>query len=128
MAPKKLSVFVAGFIFFILIVNYAAMKFYWYYSIPWFDMLMHFFGGLWLGFAFIWLYQPGISYLKIIAGVLLFGVFWEVFEMVIHQSFLRDPFDLPDTLSDLFFDMLGGGVAVFYLINQKRNERDERSR
>ena len=128
MPRKKLPITVLALVFFILIVNYAAMKFHWYYSVPWFDMLMHFLGGLWLGLAFIWLYPAGTSYLKIIAGVLLVGVFWEIFELVIHQYFLRESFDLPDTLSDLFFDMLGGGVAVFYLINQKRDESRTKSR
>ena len=128
MPRKKLPITVLALVFFILIVNYAAMKFHWYYSVPWFDMLMHFLGGLWLGLAFIWLYSAGTSYLKIIAGVLLVGVFWEIFELVIHQYFLRESFDLPDTLSDLFFDMLGGGVAVFYLANQKRDESRTKSR
>ncbi len=121
MQSKKLSIFVAGFIFFILLVNYAAMKFHWYYSIAWFDMLMHFLGGLWLGFAFLWLKGAGASYPKILLGVLAVGILWEVFELLIHQQFLQEPFDLPDTFSDLFFDLLGGSVAFFW--QKTRNER-----
>ena len=100
------------------------MKFHWYYSLPWFDMLMHFLGGLWLGLAFVWLYPAGTSYLKIIAGVLLVGIFWEIFELIVNNYFPNEPLDWGDTLSDLSFDMLGGGVAVFYLINQKRDARN----
>jgi len=124
MPRKKLSITVLALVFFILILNYAAMKFHWYYSLLWFDMLMHFLGGLWLGLAFVWLYPAGTSYLKIIAGVLLVGIFWEIFELVVHNYFPDEALDWGDTLLDLFFDMLGGGVAVFYLINQKRDERN----
>ena len=124
MPRKKLSITVLALVFFILILNYAAMKFHWYYSLPWFDMLMHFLGGLWLGLAFVWLYPAGTSYLKIIAGVLLVGIFWEIFELIVNNYFPNEPLDWGDTLSDLSFDMLGGGVAVFYLINQKRDARN----
>jgi hypothetical protein len=34
------------------VADLAATKFFWYYSISWFDMLMHFSGGLWVGLFF----------------------------------------------------------------------------
>jgi len=130
MNKRKLSIRVAILIIFIFLVNFSAGKFHWYSSLPWFDMPMHFLGGMWLGLAFIWLLPPNqssrISILKIILGVLTIGLLWEVYEVLVDGAFSQKPFDLFDTVSDLFFDLAGGMTAVFYffkrIILQSSNE------
>ena len=122
MKRKKLSIRVGSLVVFIFIVNYLAMNFYWYWSIWWFDMPMHFLGGFWLGLFLIWLFplekMSGKMIFKIILGVLLIGIFWEIFEVIVNNNTLQLPFNTLDTLSDIFFDLAGGTFAVFYFLKR----------
>lgn len=114
-------------IFFIFILNYLAGKFYWYSAIWYFDMIMHFLGGLWSGLACIWFFSRvsqsfstslgSISFntvLKILFGVLAIGIAWEIFELYFINHIASNPFDLRDTISDIFFDLSGGIFAILY--------------
>lgn len=42
-----------AFLIFILALHAVAFSNYWYWTIWWFDMPMHFFGGVWLAMAFL---------------------------------------------------------------------------
>ena len=105
-------------IFLIFILNCLAMKFYWYSSIWYFDMIMHFLGGFWVSLAIIWFFHVKDVSLKlifkIILGVLLIGFLWEVFEVVIDEIFSKNSFNVLDTISDIFLDLSGGCLAVLY--------------
>ena len=93
-------------------------------------MPMHFLGGLWVGLALIWLFWgkefDWMMILKIILGVLLVGVLWEIFEVILNHYTLKLPFNTLDTLSDIFFDLAGGTFAVFYFL--KRTMFQEKNR
>lgn len=95
------------------------MQFYWYTSIWYFDMIMHFLGGIWLSSAFVYFSPPKeiklVYALKILFVVFAVSFGWEVFEVLIDRFITHDAFNLLDTLSDLFFDMSGGSAAVIYL-------------
>lgn len=82
-------------------------------------MPMHFMGGLWLGLSFIWLFSTkevsAMSVISIILCILVVGVIWEVFELYFINHIAQNPFNLLDTLSDLFFDLAGGFFALVYL-------------
>ncbi|MBP6883669.1 MAG: hypothetical protein KBC06_00315 [Candidatus Pacebacteria bacterium] len=110
---------------FIFLLNTIASKFYWYSSIWWFDMPMHFMGGLFLGLLFIYLFSSKdvakTEVLKILFWVLLFGIFWEFFELYFVNHIADNPFNLLDTSSDIFFDLAGGCVALVYLSNKIMN-------
>ena len=110
MDRKIIFKYLSFLIFCILVLNLVAIKFYWYFTIRWFDMPMHFLGGLWLSSAIIWFFRKLDLSLKSIfytlAGVLLIGILWEVYEILINNNFAQNPFDLPDTLSDLFFYLI----------------------
>ena len=122
MDRKKLFKILAYLIVCIFLVNYVAVKLYWYNSIWYFDMIMHFLGGFFLGLSLIWL----LSYknlsielsfnliFKIILGVLLVGVLWEVYEILVNNAIAQNPFNTLDTLSDIFFDLSGGVFAILY--------------
>jgi len=115
MQSKKFPIFVVGFIFFIFVLNLAAMKFHWYYAIPWFDMPMHFLGGAWIAVAVLWAMGEKTPFTRILLSVLILGILWEIFELFNNRYIgTRDPFDFADTLSDLVLDVLGAGTA-FYL-------------
>ena len=52
--------------------------------------------------------------LKILAGVLIIGILWEVFEIVVNNATAQNPWSAIDSLSDILFDVLGGALAIFY--------------
>jgi hypothetical protein len=106
----------------LFLVNYIANKFYWYYSIWYFDMIMHFWGGICLGLALVWfLSYKNLSLelnlkliFKILLGVLLVGVLWEIYEVLFNNIIAQNPFNLLDTISDLFFDLAGGAFIILF--------------
>jgi hypothetical protein len=95
---------------------------YWYYS--WFDMVMHFWGGLLVSLGVIALstlqifpFKPNP---KVIALILLFVmVMWEVFEFYagLYESSWQQVFD---TLKDLLFGSLGAISGYFILVKRKQ--------
>jgi len=109
-------------IFSIFLLNYLAMKFYWYSSIWYFDMPMHFLGGFWLGLAILWFFKikeiSSVLILKIILGVLFIGILWEFFEVIVNNYTTQNLFNLLDTLSDLSFDVSGGMFAMLYFFKK----------
>lgn len=120
---KKLFFRIAFLIFFVFLINALAIKFYWYYSIRWFDMPMHFLGGFWVGLALLWFFN--VKYIdknyiyKVILGVLFVGLCWEVFEFFVNNLyFARYPFDIVDTIQDIFFDLFGGFLSLIYFKNR----------
>lgn len=122
MDRRKLSVRICLLVIFIFITNFLAGKFHWYSSLPWFDMFMHFLGGFWLALGIMYVFPPkiksSISILKILLGVLVIGLIWEFFEIIVDANFSKNIFDLEDTLSDLCFDLAGGLVALFYFFKR----------
>ena len=98
------------------------MRFYWYSSIWYFDMPMHFLGGVWLGLSAIYLFPLKDyslkSIFKIFFIVLLVGVGWELFEILVNKFTIQDPFNSLDTLSDICFDLAGGLFAILYFIRR----------
>jgi len=115
---KKLLIRIISLIFFIFALNLFAMKFYWYYSIWWFDIPMHFLGGFWLGLAILWYFPiketSFISVVKIILGVLVASIGWEVFEIMVDKTITQNPFNTLDTFSDLCSGLSGGFTAILF--------------
>ncbi len=114
-------------VFFVFGLNSLAMKFYWYSMIWWFDMPMHFLGGFFVGLAWMFVFLPkdftyqggwGKSIFKIILGVLLIGVLWEIFEILVDKTISQNPFNTLDTISDICFDVAGGFTAIFYFLKR----------
>ena len=122
MDSKKLLKILAVLILLIFIVNFLASKFYWYSSIWYFDMIMHTLGGIWLGLAFLYIFPPENDSLKIVfkilALVFLVGVAWELYEILFYNIFAGNPFNTLDTISDVFFDLSGGSIAILYFFKR----------
>ena len=122
MNRKRIFRSLATIIFPLFLVNFIANKLYWYYSIWYFDMPMHFWGGVCLGFAMIWFFSKEDQFLelnsslilRIILGVLFIGVSWEIYEFIFNNVLGKIPFNMLDTISDVFFDLAGGTFATFY--------------
>lgn len=121
MDKKKLFKISAYSVILLSLVNFIALKFYWYFSIWYFDMLMHFWGGLCVGFTLMWLLfnkNPDLSFkfiLKISLGVLVIGGLWEIFEILFNNIIAQNKFNALDSISDVFFDLSGGLCAILYL-------------
>ena len=104
--------------FFIFILDILARQFYWYYSVWYFDILMHFLSGFWVGLFFLYAFYSRNIFSKksltVILYVLVIGILWEVFEFYVHNYMGQDPFNTLDTITDIFLDLLGGVSAVWY--------------
>jgi len=118
MDKKKLSKRMVLIVVFIFLLNLIASKLYWYTSIWWLDMLMHFLGGFWLGLLMFFIFfiknLNSRHIIYVFLGVLLVGILWELFELLFFNYLAGNPVILLDTLSDIFFDLAGGGASIIY--------------
>jgi hypothetical protein len=82
-------------------------------------MFMHFLGGFWAGLIILYFsfhQELNLKFiLKILLSVFLAGFLWEMFEILVDKTISQNPFNVLDTLSDLFFDLGGGGASIFYV-------------
>ena len=117
-----------AFIFLILVgvLNFIAITLHLYWTLHYFDSLVHFTAGVSVGFASLWFVSLFFvknnaplnrNYILTVAfvGALIVGIVWEVFELVFGVTTLADGIHyITDTSSDLLMDVLGGLVAAFY--------------
>jgi len=85
-------------------------------------MIMHFLGGFWVGLVSFYFFTfQGISsklILRILSLVLIIGIGWELFEILVNDAFARNSFNSLDTLSDIFFDLAGGSLSILYFLKR----------
>ena len=136
-SKKKFLILMAVLIWFILICDLLAFRYFMYWRFWWFDIIMHFLGGFWLALlAFYILYLSDLkekieiwtqrvqigffekySFLIIsLMFVLSIGILWEIFELFfafpLKQGYLFD------TILDLIMDMMGWGVIYFIFLKK----------
>jgi hypothetical protein len=104
----------------------------------WFDIVMHFFGGLWVISLILFLKRYFIinfinkdyyivSLLMLVGLVVFVGLIWEFMEFIADRYVLKTGFTYmrgvyEDTLSDLLMDIIGGTFgAIVYLLNNKNS-------
>lgn len=120
--PKKhLIIRTLELVALIFLINWIAMTFHWYSIIWWFDMPMHFLGGIFIGMLYVYMIiRRGTALWSFkavmwgLAAVLTIGVLWEVFEFSLDTWVTFRPQNPLDTLSDLCFDVAGGALALWY--------------
>ncbi|TSC82075.1 MAG: hypothetical protein G01um101420_605 [Parcubacteria group bacterium Gr01-1014_20] len=130
----------------ILAFHFLAGSLGWYDQIWWLDIIMHMAGGAWVALlaAHLITIRKIISsdrhflerYILILGAVALVGVLWEFYEYLadvfllkVHPiNFAPNPKLLPDTLSDLLNDFLGGTATVLVLESIKKDEPAIRQR
>lgn len=124
---KELLINLALLVLFVFVMNALALLFSWYWIFWWFDMPMHFLGGLFLGglgvYAFIQyflkkntvLWKPYTWFKNVFLFVICISVAWELYEFIVDQLFKNGQPNVIDTLSDLFFDTAGGMTALLFL-------------
>ncbi len=97
------------------VTHISALQYSLYWHYVWLDTFTHFLGGAWVALVLVWLgvrSKITTSYAGIIAGVIVIGFGWEVFEYI--GGIPREANFFLDTSIDLVMDVLGGivGVAV----------------
>ena len=104
----------------VLTFHLIALKYFLYWQIRWFDIPVHFLGGLTVGALLIVpiIFSRTKDHSVIIwavFGSLLVSILWEIFEYKIGFSRLSHKF-LPDTLRDVFSGVTGGFVSAWLSI------------
>lgn len=115
-------------LFFLIIgiaaVHVAALKFAWYWTYPWLDLFVHFWGGFWVALLALWLvffsgyfdlarrrYRTFFYTALAVTAVVALG--WEVFEVKFNIMLIPDNYGR-DTVSDVVLGLLGGFSASVY--------------
>ncbi|HEY4505601.1 MAG TPA: hypothetical protein VJG67_02830 [Candidatus Paceibacterota bacterium] len=110
----------------VAVLNWLASEFYLYWTIWWFDMLVHFLAGCTVAMAILWLW-PHINKIRThttiqiifvaIFATLIIGILWELYELYFHLEFLSDgvPYFI-DTSSDLLMDVSGGFIGAWHAL------------
>jgi hypothetical protein len=103
------------------IVHLLATSFYLYWKYPWFDIPMHFLGGVVCAFGFsilpffrIILPTRYTSVYGYVVFVLIVGIAWEIFEVVSGISLQEHDFII-DTLTDIGMDIAGTLSAYLFI-------------
>lgn len=129
MQKKSFSIILLVLIYIIFALDLAANQYFLYWKLWWFDMVLHFLGGLWIALVSYYIlffsgykrkfkkvkekYSITILILVLVIGV---GVLWEVFEYVMGA--VPKTGHILDTCLDLLMDIIGGSVG-YLLISKK---------
>jgi uncharacterized membrane protein YjdF len=98
-----------------------------YSVIWWYDMPLHFFGGLFTGLLVIWFLMryskfTKASYLETVFWVLfisfIIGFVWEFYEIFFYKIGGQN-YVIMDAISDIFFDLAGAIQALFIYFRHK---------
>ena len=130
---SKLRAFWESFFVLILIVilHFLGSYFNLYWVYKWFDIPMHFLGGLWVVLTTLWIFcyfghinsiinYKTRAFLVALSAILIIGIGWEIFELLVRITFINENGYWMDTSGDLLNDFLGGMVAYLYFIRGKR--------
>ena len=101
------------------VTHAAALHFFLYWQYPWLDIPVHILGGIVVAFAFLLVpsFYPEIAqrYMAlpwILVGVLIIGLSWELFEIMLGIPLIEKNFEA-DMVLDLCMDLFGGGIGYF---------------
>lgn len=106
----------------VLGLHLLALKFFLYWTTDWFDILMHFLGGLLVGLTMITfmrrIHKEGeyinnkLLVASVVLAVLVIGLTWELWELFVGLSDAIK--DKKDSILDVIMDMIGASAAVGY--------------
>jgi uncharacterized membrane protein YjdF len=119
----------------VLVFHFVGIFFDLYTLVSWYDIPMHFGGGLSMGAVGLAIWNDGIEDIRfkgwfqkhlkwwlvpfiVLGFVSLIGILWELHEFILDQIFppisdaLKRQPDMPDTMMDFVMDLLGGIAAL----------------
>ena len=129
MFQKRLAIVSLLLIVVLVGLHTAANTFYWYVSISWYDMMMHTLGGVFLAVFAAAFFNRFIIRLPryeviiiLLLTVLIIGLGWEFFEYTVQYIVKGSArlANIPDSVSDIVCDMVGGILGVCFVLNQKK--------
>ncbi|MEK7065728.1 MAG: hypothetical protein AAB938_00045 [Patescibacteria group bacterium] len=130
---KRIFARLTALLYVIAALHITALYFFWYWSMWWYDILMHTLSGLWIagmvlfiisGKRFGALFSPLVRFGFPLLVVVCVGIAWETFEWNVDQIILSHfQNDIVDTLSDIGADVAGGLVASLLLLGYRYEER-----
>lgn len=122
MSLRSLSIATALLVWTILITHLIGVHFSLYWTLSWFDLLLHTLGGLFLSLVTALFFRrrsgafPSRSvFLRtLILATLLVGIGWEVFEYALDVAFAGKHYAV-DTTTDLLADFAGALLGFLFL-------------
>ncbi len=114
----------ATLVLLVALLHGAALAFFLYWKISWFDILPHFFGGMFASLLSVWVWYfsgylgahplPKLRtlFVQFLLSAFVIGVGWEVFERVLNLMWSPEGY-WTDSSLDVAFDVLGGVVSFF---------------
>jgi len=118
-------------IFAIALLHISALNNYYYWIYSWFDLLVHFLGGMWVAVMALWIYffsglfrKPKMSKVIIFwlsfLAVLSTSLLWEIYEVNIWRH-LSEPDFIVDTITDTLAALAGSYMAYTYFSESYKN-------
>lgn len=97
----------------------VAIEYSLYWSLWWYDIVMHFLGGLWIALIALWAYkafagedaESNKGYLTALIIVVVVGILWEVMEILVGLTLTQANYEM-DTVLDLIMDVVGAICAA----------------
>lgn len=107
----------------VLVLHLLALKFFLYWSIWWFDIVVHLLAGALTSIFFLWIFRKFFSRKKFPSFIFLSVIFsltvallWEVFEFMTGITFSSSNYVL-DTSLDVLMTVVGGLFGATYLLS-----------
>jgi hypothetical protein len=116
------------------VLHYLALVNFLYWNVSWFDILMHFLGGVTMGFLALFVfftsnYLPGFAKFKynklvvfyiVISFTMVIGLGWELWEIFYDMTDIM--MDKADSILDLIMDFIGALVVVGFDFKQRKSD------
>lgn len=107
----------------VAVLHKIALVLFLYWTVSWFDILMHFLGGLLIGLISIFIFFilrfvsiPKNHILNVfiitVGSVLIVGLVWELWEVFVGLTNVLK--DQVDTAIDIVMDLIGASAAFLY--------------
>lgn len=120
MKERSLLKFALSILALLGILHVVAIGLHLYWTAPWFDIGMHFLGGLMVGFfTLAFISQSKIeervwnTFLFVISIVVVVGMCWEMYEYANGVAYVKDDYGL-DTAIDMVMNIIGGTAAYAF--------------
>jgi hypothetical protein len=116
---------------FFALLSFLANIFYFYWLYWWFDVLMHFLGGVAGALSAYWVLfysglmfkeetRVGTKFFLVLSCVIVGGLGWELFEYLMGITDTHEGYHL-DTVNDLILDITGGLLGIYWAMGKKRH-------
>ncbi len=113
----------------VFVLNKIGMAHHLYWRFWWYDVMMHFLGGVAVGGFAAWAaayHWPNLSHRRILyaglIGIAVVGIGWEFFEFFTDQ-YIGQANIAADTMQDLIMDTIGTVIAWFALTRVIRDNQ-----